>query len=392
MSQEVIQEIAAPVVPTEPVARVQTPEIDMSDLERTSSDVVLRKLSRNCVAVKVTVGAIGVERKMDNASVRLGEHEVPQELLSGARFKLVPPHIKNPLARIGQQARSAPYMYGTPFVGGAYLVPLAKQNGGKSPAQIVFERLNQARQAYQDKAVELRPQWEAHVSNVRENFPFEWESMSRYFVNGDTFVSMHKIYSMLFPLGAGLPADFDNRLEAGLNGLLSNNLLSDEDKQVIRRLRPHLLDVVEVAAHDVGTIMDEAGADAWVAEARQATSQAVSQAVKAMIQEPIAEFAQALAHIEGSLSKGSRFRGDTLNALKVAYNKLQGFSFMVPADLQARLTTAGQLINGVDHKELNSSENAARDLARHFSDIREEINSTEAHMAVYGSFMRSLDI
>jgi hypothetical protein len=391
MSQEVEQQATvAEVTPETP--RVPVPEIDISALERTNSDVVLQKLSRNCVAVKVTIGAIGTERKMDNASVRLGEHEVSKELLSGARFKLVPPGIKNPLSRIAQQARSAPYMHGTPFVGGAYLVPLARDAAGRSPAQVVFDKIKAAREAYEQKAVALKPEWEAHVNNVRQNFPFEWESMSRYFVNGDVFVSMHKIYSMLFPLGSGLPVDFDNRLDAGLNRLLSSDSLSEADKQVVSRLKPHLLDVVEVASRDVGTLLNEDNASSWVAEARQATSQAVSQAVKAMIQEPIAEFAQALANIESSLSKGSRFRSDTLNALKIAHGKLQGFSFMVPDDLKQRLAAAGQLINGVDHKEVNSSETAARELAQHFAGIREEISTSEAHMAVYGSFMRGLDI
>lgn len=393
MSEEVVEIVEETVetVVDNRTPQVAMPTIDTSDLERTSSDVLLRSLSRNCVAVKMHIGAVGAERKMADAKVTLSGHEVPQELLSGARFKMVPPDIKNPLSRVAQRARAV-LQYGTPFVGGAYLIPLAKTNNGRSPAQIVFDRVKALRQEYQDLAISLVPRWEAHVEKIRTDFPFEYNSMQRWFVSSDDFVSMHRIYTYLFPLGAGLPADFNDRLDRGLGRLLTSDSISEEDRAVILRLKPQLLDVVETASHDVGSLIGEDAAESWVVEAQQATSQAVAQAVKAMIQEPAEEFAKALANVEGMLARGSTLRNSTMENLKQAFNKLQGFSFMVPDDLKARLRAVGTILNGVDIKDINASETSSRELAGHFAQIREDMTSSEAHVAMYGQFMRGLDI
>ena len=104
MSEEVAAVEEQVVSNTTP--QVVMPTIDLSDLERTNSDMVLRSISRNCIAVKLHIGAIGAERKMADAKVTVSGHEVAQELLSGARFKMVPPEIKNPLNRIANRPKS----------------------------------------------------------------------------------------------------------------------------------------------------------------------------------------------------------------------------------------------------------------------------------------------
>jgi hypothetical protein len=371
---------------------VQMPELDISELNNTSSDVMLRAISRNCVALKVIVGAISAERKVPGAKVSIGEHEVADELLSGARFKLVPSNIKNQLARVMNRARDVPYNYGTPFVGGAYLIPVGTTPGGKSQAQLAFEQLSQLKVDYRTLAENLKGDWEAHVQKVASDFPMEYDSMKKWFVSGDAFVRLHYISTMQFPLGAGLPVDFNDRLDTGLLRLLNNELLSAEDRAVITRLKPNLIDVIETAAHDVGSLLNEDTAATWVVEAQQATSKAVAEAVKTMIQEPVKEFAETLANFEGMLARGSNVRTGTVENLKTAFNKLKGFSFMVPDDLKTRLASVGSIINGVDYKEINSSESSSRELAKHFSEIREQLSSSEAHMAMYGKFMRNLDI
>lgn len=371
---------------------VNVPTLDVSQLARTSSDSLLRSISRNCVAIKVSVSAMGNERKIDGAQVNLGEHQVPQELIAGARFKLLPPEIRNPLNKVAQRARLAPYTHGTPFVGGAYLLPLTKNREGQSVAQIVFDRLRTLREEYHDLAQDLRRSWERHVEKIREEWPLEYESMRRWLVDGDTFVSMHRISTMLFPLGSGLPADFDNKLETGLNKLVSDTSLTEADREALRRVMPRVSSVVRTASQDVGGLLDEQAASGWVAEAQAATSEAIAEAVRNMIQEPMTEFAQSLAHVEGMLQRGSNLRSVTVENLKQAYSKLVGFSFMAPDELKDRLRSVGSLLNGVDVKELNSNETTSRELAGAFANIRETLTAESTHTAVFGQFMRNLDI
>ena len=384
--------IMSTVAETSATPQVNVPVLDITELARTSSDALLRSISRNCVAIKVSVSAMGNERKIDGAQIQLGDHQVPQELIAGARFKLLPPEIRNPLNKVGQRARLIPYTHGTAFVGGAYLLPLTKNREGQSVAQVVFDRLASLREEYHDLAQDLRRPWERHVEKIREEWPLEYENMSRWLVSGDTFVRMHHISTMLFPLGSGLPADFDNKLENGLNRQVSDTSQTETDRDSLRRVMPRVNAIVRAASQDVGGLLSEQATSSWVVDAQAATSEAIAEAVRNMIQEPMTEFAQSLAHVESMLQRGSNLRAVTLENLKQAYTKLVGFSFMAPEDLKDRLRGVGTLLNGVDVKELNSSESTSKELAGAFANIRETLTSESTHGAVFGQFMRNLDI
>ena len=81
-----------------------------------------------------------------------------------------------------------------------------------------------------------------------------------------------------------------------------------------------------------------------------------------------------------------------MDNLKQAFDKLMGFSFMVPEDLKARLRSAGSIINGVSVRDINTSEESGKELSRHFAAVREDLTSMEAHEAMYGQFMLTLDV
>lgn len=382
MSEEVQ---VAPSAPT-----VNTPELDVRELEGIDSAVVLQTLSRNCVAMKVHITSVTAERKIDNAVVKVNDHDIPDELLSGARFKMVPKEIKNPMSRIVSLARAVPASRGTPFVGGAYLVPIAKGRDGQSAAEKAFGLLKSLQTQYQEKAEELKPDWVAHVARIQADFPTEYEMLKKWFLTGDEFVARHRISTMLFPLGAGLPVNFNEKLETGMLEMLASPLLTDADRAVIERIKPMMLTMIDRASVDVGTIVDQDRAASWVVQAQASTSEAIADAVKKMIQEPLTEFAEALANMEGLLARGSTVRTSTVEAVKRAYDKLVGFSFMAPGDLKTRLAAVGNILNDVNYRELNSSEASSRELAGHFAAIREEMTSPTTHSAVYGSFVRKL--
>jgi lipopolysaccharide biosynthesis regulator YciM len=173
---------------------------------------------------------------------------------------------------------------------------------------------------------------------------------------------------------------------------MNSSTLSDAEKEVLVRLKDHVREVVDRAAYNVGSVLDSDRSAAWVNEAQQATSAAVAEAVRAMVQEPMTEFANAMANVEGILSRGGALRASTMDNLKRAYQKLQGFSFMAPDDLQRRLTAVGSVIESLDFKEVNSSESASRALANHFAEVREQVTSEETHVAVYGRFRRSISL
>jgi hypothetical protein len=375
----------APAVEAPPV---NVPELDISQLSSARSDVLLRSLAKNCLALKVSVSAVGYERLVKNATVAVGEHEIAPEFLAGARFKVVPNNIKNPLGRIAGHARQVPYSYGTPFIGGAYLIPIARDRHGSSPAQKAFTRLGEIRGEYRDKAIELRPLWESHVAKIQSEYPFEYEALRQYLPNGESFVAAHTVSSIRFPLGAGLPANFEERLEEEF----VKTFRGSADEATLWSHQAEILSMIHDAASDPGTVLSESASETWLVEAQEQTSQAVADAIKTMIQEPLKEFAEALANIEGILARGSSLKSSTLTNLRASFEKLQGFSFMAPTDLKQRLRNAASIIGAVDMKDINGSETSSRELVGHFKSIREDLTSEETHTAVFGQFMRGLDL
>jgi hypothetical protein len=376
---------------TPPAPQVNTPDLDVRELAGVDSAVMLQTLSRNCVAMKVHITKVTAEKKIDGAVIKVNDHDVPQELVSGARFKMVPKEITSPLNRIESAARLVPASRGTAFVGGAYLVPIGvRGRDGKSAAETAFSLLSNLQSEYSAKAAELKPSWEAHVTRIQTDFPTEYELLKKWFISGDEFVARHRISTMLFPLGAGLPVNFNERLESGMSEILANPLLNAADVAVIERVKPLLITMIDRAAVDVGTLVSQDQAASWVTQAQATTSEAIADAVKKMIQEPLTEFAESLANMEGILARGGTVKTSTIQAVKSAYEKLMGFSFMAPNDLKTRLGAVGNILNGLNYRELNSSEASARELAQHFAGIREEMTAPETHTAVYGSFVRKL--
>jgi len=372
---------------------VDTPELDVSQLERIDSARLLRRIARNCVAVKISAHGVGYERKLKKAEVKVEGETIPDELLSGATGRLVPPDINRTMSYIANKARRQPSLFGTPFPGGAYLVPVSGMNG-RNPAAELFGAVRSVRQEYREKAEEYRPKWEEHVEKLKREQASFYESMRRWLVDADTFVAKHTVDMILMPLGGGIPADFDNRLRERVNALLRDPSVSTADFEAVQRLLPALITAVTEVANTPPALLGENASAAWVTEAREATSRAIADAVRTMIQEPLNEFAAALANMEGILARGSRVLPATIANIQSAYTKLQGFSFLTPPDLQRRLSQIAQRINAVNPQAVNGQSNrdAARNVADFLRDARETLTAEDTHIEAYGQFMRGLDL
>lgn len=375
------------------VAPVTAPELDVTSLERENGARVLRAIARNCVAVKVSCHGIGYERKIADADVSVEGQAVPDEYLSGARWRLIPAEIYRAVNSIANQARKQPGMFGTPFPGGAYLVPVSGA-GGRNPAAELFGVIRATRESYHGKAVELRPKWEQHVEKTRTERPALYEQMRRWLVDGEAFVARHTISMMLMPLGAGLPADFDARFAGAVGDMLRDPNVSSADLAAVGRHLPRLTAIAQECANAPAALLGEDASAAWVQEANAATSRAIAEAVQTMIQQPLTEFAEALANMEGIIDRGSNVRTGTIDQVRRAYAKLAGFEFLATPDLRRRLRAVSDRLNGLSPQLVNGPVNrdSARELAGFFREVREEMVAEDTHLAAYGQFMRGLDL
>ncbi len=377
----------------EAAVTVETPDLDVTQLEQIDSARVLRRIARNCVAVKISAHGVGYERKLKKAEVKVEGETVPDELLSGATGRLVPPDINRTMSYIANKARRQPGLFGTPFPGGAYLVPVSGA-GGRNPAAELFGAVRAVREEYRQKAEEYRPKWDEYVRKLEEeNFSY-YESMRRWLVDGDTFVAKHTIDMILMPLGGGIPPDFEARVRERVNALLRDPSVSQQDFAALQRLLPALLAVVTETASAPPALLGESASAAWVREAQEATSRAIAESVRTMIQDPLNEFAAALANMEGILARGSRVQASTIANIQAAYTKLQGFSFLSTPDLQRRLQAIAARIDTVNPQAVNGEGNrdAARAVADFLREARETLTAEDTHVEAYGQFMRGLDM
>lgn len=376
-----------------PPAAVTPPDLDVSQLERENGARVLRAIARNCVAVKVSCHGIGFERKIANANVSVEGRPVPEKYLSGARGRLIPAEVYGPLSSIANRARKQPDRFGTPFPGGAYLVPVSGPNG-RNPAGELFGAIRAIREEYHGKAVELRPKWEQNVESIRTDDPQWYEEVRKWLVDGEAFVARHTISMMLMPLGAGVPQDFADRFCAAVDNLARDPYVSSDDLAVFRRHARSLAALAQECANAPAALLGEEASAAWVQEANAATSRAIAEAVQTMIQEPLTEFAAALANMEDIIDRGSNVKGGTIDQIRRAYDKLTGFGFLATPDLRRQLQAVSARLDSISPQQVNGRGNrqSAQELASFFREVREQMVAEDTHVAAYGQFMRGLDL
>lgn len=370
---------------TAPTAN-ETPQLDLSALLQAGAGRVLRTISRNCMVLQIRVRGIGLERKLDDAEVKVEGEEVPDEFLSGARIWLTPPEVHGPLARIANRARALPGQFGTRFLNSAALVP------NFSCARL-FAAIQATREEYTNQARALVPAWEAHKEKLRKDRPHQYDRIKKDLVDGEAFVNKHQIQVVPFPIGTGLPDDFERIMTGWVQGPEFARFASRDEVEIIKTHLPHILAKVSVVA-DTPRALGENQGHAWAIEARKAMDQAIAESVRTMIQDPLDEFAKALANMEATLRRGSNIRSGGIDAVRRAHDKLAGFRFLADGQLQQRLDRVARELEGLTPQQLNGARNrdAALGLSEFLKQTREEMAAESTHQSVYEQFLGDLDV
>lgn len=353
--------------------------ITTNQLEEVSAGRVLKAIARHCVAMRVSVHGMGKERQID-ARVSLDGEEVSGEICN-ARARMIPKAISSKLDAIAGRARRLPLTRGVSFPGGSYLVPIGT-DVSNGPASQVFQLIKDIRVEYREAALELKPLWEAHVEKLKSEKVYA--QLEKYLVDGDSFVNKHSIDLQLMPLG-GAPADMHERICAKLAAL---GIPADRAEAVSLEI----CDMVDSAA--VAGVGTEDHTVTWLKEVQEMTSKAAAAAVANMIAEPVSEFVESIAGLERSLASNRGVRNDSLDRARRAFDKLQSFDFIMPADVRRRAANLGTRLRTVQANEVNGWQAAdvAASLAEAIRSVREELTSSEAQSMFMSEFQRTIDL
>jgi hypothetical protein len=137
--------------------------------------------------------------------------------------------------------------------------------------------------------------------------------------------------------------------------------------------------------------LTEDQAEAWVADAQRVTNEMVAQAVRTMVDEPVREFVAQVDNM-ARLATTRTVRAATLDAIRRAYEKLKGFSFMLPAELVGRLTEVEVRLGMATPQALNGGSVAAEQLTSTLRGIGEELADDASRADSFKQMTRYLDV
>lgn len=345
-----------------------------------SAGRVLKAIARHCVAMRVSVHGMSKERQVGNAEVTVDGEQVSGDIVT-TRARLMPRQIASKLDAIANRARRLPAVRGVSFPGGSYLVPIGVQ-ANSGPASVVFELISNIRKEYKEAAEECRPLWEDHIGKLKQEKVYE--QLQRYLVDGETFVNKHTIDLQLMPLG-GAPADMHDRVFRSLREVN----VSETDAARISR---EICEMVDSSA--VAGIGGESQTVTWLAEVQRMTSRAAAEAVQNMISEPIAEFVESLQSLERQLEGRRGVRTASIENARKAFEKLQSFDFMMPADVRQRAASLGVRLQNAQSDSFRGADGVdfASSLASTIRGVREELEAPATQSGFAQVFFRSIDI
>lgn len=380
----------------------RTDEVAREVVEQVGVDRVLGEVRRNCFIIYVTVRAWRGRYLLRGGSVTVDGTVVDSDLVTNGQWKVVPPEWHRQLQPFESQARAAVYKVGTPFKDGVYIVP-------KSRAADMVARLKQVRAGLKAKVEQFAAEWPALVEKLQTKVTDslgaeQWLALSSHLPSAAKLSSLYDIEIGLWPVGGaggeGLSVEAFEDLQRAANmldavdGLVtdmnSRDDRSDDDRGLLREFAAAVRRTWN-RAQGAPARLTEDQAEAWVADAQQVTNRMVAQAVQTMVDEPVREFVEQVNNLT-NLAAGRTVRTATLDAIRRAYDKLRGFSFMLPEELVARLTEVDLQLGMATPQSVNGQSVAAGQLTAALRTIGDELASDAGRVASFKQMTRHLDL
>lgn len=366
-------------------------------VEQVGADVVLGEIRKSCFLIYVTVRSWRGQYQIRNAHVVVDGKAIDKKLTTNGSWKVLPEKWHKALQPFESKCRTAVYRQGVAFKDGVYIVP-------KSRAKALVDEIKAIRTEYLKKVTEFQAEWPALVEELEKKVTDElgdeqWIAVSKLLPDARNLPKLFDIEIGLWPVSnGGLPVECFEGLEraaaeADAIGRLVRQLRGDEYLEEAELLESFLANVQAAwtkAKGAAGKVIEE-HAEEWMGEAQTTTNRMVAAAVESMISEPIKEFAEQIDNL-ARLSDSGTVRAGTIDLVRRAYQKLQGFSFLLPAELLGKLRAVEVKIGAADPQQMNSGSVAGANLNAQLKAIRDELDSDVGHLNAFGQFARNLDI
>lgn len=396
MSSIAVESVETPSEAEKALRRVE------ESVEQVGADVILGEIKRNCFIIYVTIRAWRGQFLMRNSQTLVDGKPVDEKLVTKGSWKVMPEKWHKALQPYESRCRSAVYRLGVPFKDGVYIVPKAR-------AKALVDQIKAIRVQYKEKVAEFQAEWPSVVRDLERKIVAEmgddqWIAISKALPDARKLPELFDIEIGLWPVGnsGGMPVECFDDLQSAANQLeavdrLVQRMLGGtgpagvhEDGELLGAFVSDVRKVWERTMRSAGKIIEE-NADEWMGEAQATTNRMVAAAVEAMVSDPIREFAEQVDNL-AKLTATKTVRAGTLEAVKRAYDKLQGFSFMLPSAMLERLRHIELRIGAADPQAMNGGTIAGQNLNAALRAIRDDLTSDLSHANVVEEFTRHLDI
>jgi hypothetical protein len=286
------------------------------------------------------------------------------------------------------RVRNSVYNVGVALKEGIYIVP-------RTRGQELIETVRQLREEYRSTAQEFAREWPAVLSSmeakiIEEHGHDTWLKVTKLLPSEEEIPSLFDVEVGVWPISGGGGAPI---VSTSLMSSIQEKVHALENGDPPEEVSELLEEVRELCSAVRGCPgkLSETGAEEWLGEAQRATERMVAQAVDAMVSEPVQEFAAAVSNLEALQARGT-CRGSTLESVRRAYEKLQGFRFMLPSDLTDRLREAENRLNMTEARDVNAGSAIAATLTRQLRSVTDDLNNEVSANNRRGSFFRNLEI
>lgn len=361
------------------------------------ADKIVGEVRKNCFLLYVTVRAWRGQFLVRNAEVKVDGRTVDPKMTTGSRWKLIPEKWHKAIQPFESRARAAVTRVGVPFKDGVYVVP-------KTRAKALVEEIKSIRLQLKSKVEEFEVEWPAIVRVLQDKItadlgPDQWLAVAKVLPDARKLSKLYDIEVGLWPTGGGgLPVECLAELDALSDRISHLSMLSDrcheqmtgDDANLLDDVVSHIRRMRETVDRSSGKLIEE-NAEAWMGEAREATNRMVAQAVRAMIEEPVREFTEAVDSLAATAERRTA-RNESLEVVRRAFQKLQGFQFLMPEEIIDRLKRVELSVGTVDARDMNGGSVAGASVARELRAIRDDLNAESAVDDAFGRFARSIEL
>lgn len=360
----------------------------MNKLIEAGAGRILTRLSRNCIAIRVSTTAAPKVRQLKDAEIHLEGVLMKDAEVKNPQLILVPRHVDTELSRIANEARNCPRRYGVPFVSVAYLVPTISADSDQEPPVVaMFRQLREISERYQKTADDLYPLYEERKHELEKLSIYP--RIEKHLLDRDAWVKQHTIEHTTFPL-PGLPMEYSQ--------MVSDTIMEDSRMAGITRDQAQLIgrisDNIASEATATSTRHGLENSAEWVQMVQQSAAKMAAQAAESLVSGPVNELLALMESFESILRRNGTVRSDSLFNLRAAYEKVRGFSFFLPQSYREMMTQLDRRLAETDQREISGAANASRadDLARYLSGVRESLQQAEDSGLALGEFRMAIEL